>query len=690
MHPEPPVPLLADRAEPHAPPRHDARPPSAGAATLQASILDALGEAVVASDLERRIIYWNEAAEALYGWSAGEALGRDLGALLAARRSRADAVAILRHLQAGEAWSGDFVVKHRDGRSFAVNATTSPVRDGSGRMVGMVAVARDPTAQREAEEALRQSEERLALVHRATAAGIWEWDLRTREMRWSASVADSFGYAQEEMEASGDWWEERLHPDDRARVRSGVAEALADGRHFWSDEYRFLRGDGVYATVFDRAYVATDSAGVPVRVVGTMLDLTERRRAQDASTFLAQAGMLLDVSMDYEAALPGLARLAVPSVADVCLLVLGTLEGVEHVAAAAGDPTRRSAVDRIAARFAAGGMAGTLTGRVLRTGESILLPDFSPALLAEAELDEDLGAASDEAGLMGLVVAPVLARGRTLGAVLFGRCSGSPRPGEEDVRVAEELGRRLGLAVDNARLYHSAELARRAKTDFLSVVSHELRTPLTAVMGYSDLLTAEIAGALNEAQRHQVDRIRAGGEQLLRVIEGILAYARLETGQERPQMERVALDRVLEQVRRVVTAQAGERGVRFEEDLTSAPDVICVDVPKLARVLQALLSNAIKFAGEGGRAGLRVALDGAQLIFDIWDTGSGIAESHVPHLFNPFWQAEQPEIRLEGGSGLGLSVARRLARLMNGDVVVLDTSEAGTTFRLTLAVPAGP
>lgn len=680
---------MAQRTHPHSAPRSSARPAPASGSALQASILDALGEAVVASDLERRVIYWNESAEALYGWSAAEALGADLGALLAANRSRADAVAILRRLQAGEAWSGDFVVKHRDGRFFPVNATTSPVRDGSGRVVGMVAVARDPTAQREAEEALRQSEERLALVHRATAAGIWECDLQTGERRWSTAVADSFGYAPEDVEPTLEWWAQRVHPEDRQRVVSGVSDALADGRQFWSDEYRFLRGDGVYATVFDRAYVASDSAGVPVRVVGTMLDLTEHRRAQEAAAFLTQAGILLDLSMDYEAALPGLARLAVASVADVCVLVLGTLDCVEHVAAAAADPVRQGAVDRIATRLARGGVAGTLTGRVLQTGESILLPDFSPALLAEAELDEELGAASDEAGLRGLIVTPVLARGRTLGTVLLGRCSGSPRPGEEDVRMAEELGRRLGLAVDNARLFQSAEQARRAKTDFLSVVSHELRTPLTAVMGYSDLLTAEIAGTLNTSQRHQVDRIRAGGEQLLRVIDGILDYARLETGRERPQLEWQPLERVLEQVRRIVTAQAAERGVRLQEDLAGVPEVVCVDVLKLARVLQSLLSNAIKFAGEGGRAGLRVAMEDERLIFDVWDTGPGIAPRHVPHLFDPFWQAEEPEIRLEGGSGLGLSVARRLARLMGGEVVILDSSEAGTTFRLTLPVPPG-
>ncbi|HUG41761.1 MAG TPA: PAS domain-containing protein [Longimicrobiales bacterium] len=664
------------------------RPELRGEVTLRASLLDALGEAVVAADLDGRIIFWNRAAERLFGWSGAEAVGADVTALVAAEGSRAAAIAILRHLRAGEAWAGHFFVRHRDGRSFPIHASTTAVRDGRGVVVATVGLARDLSAERQTEAELQQTREHLALVHRAAATVIWEWEPGSRERRWNDAVADTFGYPPAEVEGTLDWWEERVHPDDRQRVGRGAIDALAEGRRFWTEEYRFRRGDGSYALVFDRAYVAVDDDGRPVRVVGTMLDLTDRHRSHEAARFLEQAGMLLDLSMDFGATLPSLARLATQTVADACLLLVGTVRAAEHVVAVAGPAVPQQALDRVAARLRTSGPAGTLIERVLRSGESVVLPDFSPALLADAELDEDLRAAALEVGLTGLVLAPMTARGQIVGAVLLGRSAGSPRPGEHDLRAAEELGRRIGLAVDNARLFHSAELARRAKTDFLSVMSHELRTPLTAVMGYAELLSAQIAGALNARQRHQVDRIRAGADKLLRVIEGILAYARLESGQERLQVERVPLDLVLQRVRDVVGPQAAAREIRLDEDLSRAPDTVCVDVEKTTHVLIALLANATKFSAKGGRCGLRAALEGDRLVFDVFDTGPGLDVAHLPHLFEPFWQAEQPEVRRVGGSGLGLSVARRLARVMGGEVVVLDTSAGGTTFRVDLPAHA--
>lgn len=653
---------------------------------LRAAILDAVGEAVMAADRDGRIIYWNAAAESLYGWTPEEAIGAELVALIPAEGSRADAVAIIRHLRAGKSWSGEFFVRHRNGGWFPIHATTTPVLDEDGRVLAMVGVSRDLTAQRDTEEILRQTEERLELVHRTAESVIWEWDLQTRTLRWSGALADSFGYDPESVDASVTWWEERLHPEDRSRVENSLTAALTEGRRFWTEEYRFRRSDGTYAVIFDRAYVAVDGGGRPVRMVGSMLDMTERRRTHEAVRFLAQASMLLDLSLDYETTLPALARLAAQTVADVCILAIGTRAGLEQLVGAASDPAIQEPLDRLLALLTAAGIQGTLVERVLESGESVILPELSPTLLDDRQVDADLREAALGLDVSGVVIAPITARAQVVGALVLARTATSPRPGDEDVRIAEELGRRIGLAVDNARLFHSAQQARRAKSDFLSVVSHELRTPLTAVMGYADLLAAQIAGGLNEKQQHQVGRVRAGADKLLQVIEAILTYARLETGRETAQLERVPLSKILDRVRHIAAAQAAERHITLEEDLDAAPETICVDVEKITQILLALVTNAVKFTSEGGRCGIRVAGEEDRLVFDIWDTGSGISEEHIPHLFSPFWQAEQPEIRRSGGPGLGLSLARRLARVMGGDVRVLDTSPLGTTLRVDLPI----
>lgn len=468
-----------------------------GEALFRAAILDGLGDAVVATDANARVVYWNGKASELFGWSADEVVGSDVIELIAADGVADDGVKILRHLLRGGAWSGEFFLRNRAGEAFPAHVTTSPIRGAGGRIIGAVGICRDMSAQRDTERALRESEERLELVHRAAASVIWEWDLRSDQVRWNDAIADAFGYAPDEVEETVDWWEDRLHPDDRERVTTGLWETLSGGRRFWTDEYRFLTNSGQYATVFDRAYVARDEAGRPARVVGTILDLTERRRAHEAARFLAQSSMLLDLSLDYGSTLPNIARLAVNSVAGFCLLaVVSPDDTVEQVVGVHQDPRRQPALDRLCRRMATGTATGTVADRVLRTGDSILM----------AEVPGPAGDGGDRPGVRdaalelaaSLVAAPLTARGQTLGVVLMGRHDAASRYREEDLRVTEELGRRAGLAIDNARLFHSAALANRAKTDFLSVVSHELRTPLTAVMGYADLLAAEIGGALND------------------------------------------------------------------------------------------------------------------------------------------------------------------------------------------------
>lgn len=154
--------------------------------------------------------------------------------------------------------------------------------DGSYR--GAVQTLVDVTEKRRAEESLRKSEERFRLVARTTNEVIWDNDLHSDSQEWDGAVEEAFGYPPERIEGATAWWEGRVHPDDRARVLSGLGAVLRPGGgEAWADEYRFLRADGSYATVTDRGYVVRDEAtGEPVRVVGSMRDVTDRRRGEEA------------------------------------------------------------------------------------------------------------------------------------------------------------------------------------------------------------------------------------------------------------------------------------------------------------------------------------------------------------------------------------------------------------------------
>jgi len=191
---------------------------------------------------------------------------------------------------------------HRDGRVVWVRDEAVPVME-EGRQLWW-GVMLDVTERREAEESLKVSEERFRLVARATREAIWDHDLLTDEQEWTGATEALFGYPAHKS-TEGAWWRERIHPEDKERVLSGLQAVLDGGGKLWMEEYRFRCADGTYATVVDRGYVVRGEEGRPVRMVGSMADVTERRRAEEA---LRESEDRFRVT--FESAAVGMAHLA--------------------------------------------------------------------------------------------------------------------------------------------------------------------------------------------------------------------------------------------------------------------------------------------------------------------------------------------------------------------------------------------
>ena len=249
------------------------------------------------------------------------------------------------------------------------------------------------------------------------------------------------------------------------------------------------------------------------------------------------------------------------------------------------------------------------------------------------------------------------------------------------------MGRRAATAIDNARLYRDAVEANAAKATFLAVMSHELRTPLTAIIGYTELMADEIVGPINPVQREQLGRVKASGAHLLTLIEEILAFARIEAGQEQVRREPVDVGEVVHEARAVVEPLLRRKALACRVVLDEPPPTLQTDAGKLRQILLNLLANAIKFTDEGE---VRVVVarepagDAPRLVIAVEDTGVGIAPANLDRIFDPFWQVEQTRTRKAGGTGLGLSVARQLAQLLDGELTVTSRVGEGTAFRLAL------
>ncbi len=417
-------------------------------------------------------------------------------------------------------------------------------------------------------------------------------------------------------------------------------------------------------------------------------DATERKRAEEALRLLADAGERLAESLDYETTLDNAARIAVPALADWCMIDL-VEEGdcCRRVVSLHSDPAFQPLMEELKRHPLPRESASRLMD-VLRTGEPRFTPDLSQARI-EAELrDDDHARIIRSLAPRSSLAVPLVARGRILGVWTFLYSSSGRHYREEDLTVAQELARRAGIALDNSRLYREVETANRAKDHFLATLSHELRTPLTPVLAIASRL--EVDGRVLREVREGLDMIRRNVELEARLIDDLLDLTRITRGKLELHGASTDLRPVIEQA----LETCGERGLiarRVVEELAAGEHLVWGDSARLTQVFWNLLSNALKFTPEDGKVLLRTfreETEGASLlVVEIADSGIGIEPGVLPHIFDAFDQGREGTTRRFGGLGLGLAISRAIVELHGGRLTAESPGrDRGAVFTVRLPI----
>jgi signal transduction histidine kinase len=492
------------------------------------------------------------------------------------------------------------------------------------------------------------------------------------------------------------------------------------------------RTNGVAAA----ARPAPDAPSAPQE--GEALRSAERERdlaeaSRDRFSFLAEVSRCLADSLDYEATLTTVAGMSLPYLDAWCIVDVLAPDGeVRRIAVVHPDPHKQDAARRLHQQYPP--RAGDLIGapRVIRTGRPEMVFDVPDTALVAAAHDEAHLEVLRTLGIRSYVVVPMVARGHVLGAMTFITAERDRRFGDIDVVMAEDLARRAAMAVDNARLHveaveareaaeaalvetemaleeattaeehlrdarDAAEAALQTRDEFVSTITHEVQTPLNAIIGYLQLLEMDVSGALADTQRGYVQRAQESSRHLLRLVGDVLDFSKSETARLSVAHDEVGAAETARGALALVRPLASGRLLTLVDETASAAGLRYVgDEYRVRQILVNLLSNAIKFTPAGGRVTLECRMqaegedaDGAEprLLFVVSDSGEGVKPEDADRIFEPFVQGAAGLTRRYGGTGLGLPISRRLARLMGGDVTMERTAGPGATF--TLRLPAG-
>ena len=491
-------------------------------------------------------------------------------------------------------------------------------------------------------------------------------------------------------------WLATLHPEDVRRWVEGWTRARRSGSNLTID-VRLKRVDGSYRWHLARALPVLDRSGHSIKKwLGTCTDIDDQKRAEGIFGFLAEVSTVLASSLDYETTLAAVARLAVPHVADWCVVDITEPDGsIRRLAVEHGNPTQVELGRELGRRFPPQPSDQAGVASVLRTGRSELVTaidsrtlEQSARSLAHLELLRALKQTST-------VAVPLVARGRTIGVISLAMAESGRTYLASDLPLVEDLARRAALAVDNARLYREArqareeaEAANRAKDRFLAVLGHELRTPLTPVL-------AEVSAMLDDPAtpsefRPVLEMTQRNVELEARLIDDLLDLSRIARGKLQLRRELVDLHTLVEQSLAICGPGIAEAGLSVNVHLDASRHHVEVDPAKLQQILWNLIKNATKFTPPGGTITVKTLdAENDEVAVEVTDTGAGITPEAIDRIFAPFDQGNPSVTRRFGGLGLGLAIGRSLAEGHDGRLKAASSGPGlGATF--TLELPSKP
>ena len=591
-------------------------------------ILDMAGVMLVAVNRDGDVIHFNRECERLAGRPFGAASGSEVAGSLF---SSAD-IQALRAM-----FNGSGRREHRfegtltspEGKRRFIEWSSRAYPAHSGAVEYVVCSGVDITEHRQAEEALKLREERLTVALHAADEGLWDRNLETNEVYYSPRWMTMLGYADAEIDASIETFEELVHPDDRAARRAAISSYTSGTAERYEVEFRLRHKRGHYVPILSRATAVRDGSGRVVRLIGTHVDLTERKQFEE---------QLRQAELKYRA------------------IVDRSLHGIYRT---------------------------TPDGRIIHVN-----PAFARSLGYDRPEDilEFEGSLADhlyiDQGVRDEFRRTIETQGTVVGyEVRMRRRDGSIIWASIDARAVRDAAGNVEYYEGSLTDITDRKEAEQMKSDFVSFATHQLRTPLAGIKWMLELAQAP---DLPEDIASYIQDARASADRLIRLVNELLDASRLESGRLAVALEPTDLVAVTQDVVNEVLPLVTEKGLRLAVDPPGRLPQVQADRKLLREVVLNLLSNAIRYTPPGGTITVRMECDGAMVRWSATDTGIGIPASAQARLFEKFFRADNASVVHTEGTGLGLYLVRLIIERSGGHAGCTSVEGKGSTFHFIL------
>jgi PAS domain S-box-containing protein len=648
------------------------------------------------------IIDVNPAFEKITGYSLSEVIGHNCRFLQGTEHDQPGLAELRTAIKDGRSCTVIIRNYRKDGTLFWNELSISPIYNDDGELTHFIGIQHNITQRQKAEVELKEKEERWQLALEGNNDGIWDWNIKTNEVFFSAHWKEMLGFEEHEIGNHVNEWSERVHPDEIDQVMEIIQDHLSQKTPFYISEHRVRCKDGSYKWILDRGQALWDEQGNPVRMVGSHTDITEREEVKQELEQQLQRTLLLAKIIDK---------------------IRQTLDIQEIFATSAIEIGRAFKADRclihsyvsqptpaipLVAEYVIPGYSSLANINIPIQGNSHITQLInqekaisSPNVFKDPLLQE-FETLCQEIELKSMLAVCISYQGQPMGIIGLHQCSYFRQWTPEEIELLEAVAAQLGIALVQGQLLETetsqkeelarqnialeqakqaADTANRAKSEFLAMMSHEIRTPMNAVIGMTGIL---LDTDLTPQQQDFVETIRSSGESLLTIINDILDFSKIEAGKLELEKQSFDLRNCIEQVLDILAPKAEDKNIELAYFINSqVPNRIIGDFTRIRQILMNLIGNAIKFTKKGEvilavqalptvnqDQNIEPKITDYEILFAIKDTGIGIKTEQMQRLFQAFNQADNSTTRQYGGTGLGLVISKRLSEIMGGTLWV--------------------